>query len=182
MTRPREGQLAGTMQTITALVLDRPGVLNRIASMFRRRGFNIASLVVGKSEIPDQSRMTFVIDSNDAYVIEQVTKQLRKVIGVVQVNDLSNKEIIARELAVVKVSARNSKTRAELTQIAELFKAKIVDVGSDNMIIEVTGDEDKIGALLELTEGFGIQELMRTGRVAMVRGKRVPEEPTKDKI
>ena len=160
--------------TITALVLDRPGVLNRISSMFRRRGFNIASLAVGQSEIPNQSRMTFVVDTNQADVVEQVTKQLRKVVEVVKVNDLRGEEIVARELALVKVKASTAAVRGEIIQVVELFRARIVDIASDSVIIEVTGDDNKIGSLLTLVKGFGIVEVMRTGRIAMVRGKKAP--------
>ena len=142
--------------TITALVLDRPGVLNRISSMFRRRGFNIASLAVGQSEIPNQSRMTFVVDTDQADVVEQVTKQLRKV------------------AEVVKVKASTAAVRGEIIQVVELFRARIVDIASDSVIIEVTGDNDKIGSLLTLLKGYGIVEVMRTGRIAMVRGKKAP--------
>ena len=160
--------------TITALVMDRPGVLNRIASMFRRRGFNIDSLAVGRSEIANQSRMTFVVDSENREIVEQVTKQLRKVIEVVKVNDLSQEDIVARELALVKVKAQSAAVRAEVIQVVELFRAKIVDVSADSVTVEVTGDEDKIGSILTLLKGFGIIEIMRTGAVAMVRGKKAP--------
>ena len=160
--------------TITALVQDRPGVLTRIASMFRRRGFNIASLAVGKSEQPQLSRMTFVVDSDSDDIVEQVTKQLHKIIEVVKVSDLSKEDIVARELALVKVRAQTASARSEIIQVVELFRAKIVDVASDSVAIEVTGDEDKIESILTLLRGFGIVEVMRTGRVAMVRGKKAP--------
>ncbi len=158
--------------TITAQVMDHPGVLTRIASMFRRRGFNIASLSVGQSEIPNQSRMTFVVDADNDTIVDQVTKQLRKIIEVVKVNDLSEEDVVARELALVKVRVPSSEARSEIIQIVELFRAKIVDVGADSVIIEVTGDEDKIQSLLMLVKGFGISEIMRTGRVAVARGKK----------
>ncbi len=164
----------GHKHTIVALVQDQPGVLNRIASMFRRRGFNIASLAVGHSETPGLSRMTFVVDSDQDAVVDQVTKQLRKIIEVVQVSDLSKEDIVARELALVKVRAPNALIRSEIIQVVELFRAKIVDVGSDSMVIEVTGDEDKIESIMTLVSGFGILEVMRTGRVAVARGKKAP--------
>ncbi len=160
--------------TITALVLDQPGVLNRIASMFRRRGFNIASLAVGASEQPGLSRMTFVVAAQDDSVVEQVTKQLRKIIEVVKVTDLSDEDIVARELALVKVRAHSAAARGEIIQIVELFRAKVVDVSADSVTIEVTGDENKISSILTLLKGFGVMEVMRTGRVAVVRGKKAP--------
>ena len=160
--------------TITAQVLDHPGVLTRIASMFRRRGFNIASLAVGHSEVPNQSRMTFVVDAADDTVVEQVTKQLHKIIEVVKVIDLSEEDVVARELALVKVRVPSAEVRSEIIQIVELFRAKIVDVGADSVIIEITGDEDKIQSLLMLVKGFGVTEIMRTGRIAVARGKKTP--------
>ena len=166
-----------TRHTITALVMDRPGVLNRVASMFRRRGFNISSLAVGSSEQPNLSRMTFVVDSTQADTVEQVTKQLRKIIEVVKVSDLSAEDIVARELALVKVKAPHSEHRAEIIQVVELFRAKIVDVSADTVVVEITGDEEKIESILTLLRGFGIVEIMRTGRVAMSRGKKAPLKP-----
>ena len=166
------------LHTITALVQDLPGVLNRISSMFRRRGFNIASLAVGHSETAGFSRMTFVIDSRQDDVVEQVTKQLRKVIEVVKVTDLSQENIVARELALIKVRAPSSHARSEIIQVVELFRAKIVDVGADSVIVEVTGDEEKIESILTLIRGFGVLEVMRTGRVAVARGKKAPLKAT----
>lgn len=156
--------------TITALVQDKPGVLNRVASMFRRRGFNIASLAVGESEVPHLSRMTFVVNAENEDTVEQATKQLRKIIEVVKVTDLSAEDIVARELALVKVKAPDSAIRGEIIQIVELFRAKIVDVASDTLVIEITGEESKIDTILSLMKGFGILEIMRTGRVAITRG------------
>jgi acetolactate synthase-1/3 small subunit len=158
--------------TITALVQDKPGVLNRVASMFRRRGFNIASLAVGESEVPNLSRMTFVVNADSEDTVEQATKQLRKIIEVVKVTDLSAEDIVARELALVKVKAPDSVIRGEIIQIVELFRAKIVDVASDTLVIEITGEESKIDTILSLMKGFGILEIMRTGRVAITRGKK----------
>ena len=160
--------MISTKHTMVALVEDKPGVLNRISSMFRRRGFNISSLAVGHSEMPDLSRMTFVVDGDDA-TVEQVTKQLYKLIDVVRVTDLSNEEIVTREMALVKVRA-NAQIRSEIIQIVDIFRANIVDVDPDTLIIEITGDEDKIQSLLEMLKPFGIREVMRTGRVAMIRG------------
>ena len=143
--------------------------MTRVASMFRRRGFNIASLAVGKSEQAGLSRMTFVVDG-DENTISQVTKQLDKLIEVIRVSNLSGEEIVARELALVKVSS-TQETRGEIIQIVNLFRANIVDVGAQSLVIEITGEEDKINALSNLLEPFGILEMLRTGRVAMVRGQ-----------
>jgi acetolactate synthase-1/3 small subunit len=150
-------------------VEDRPGVLTRVASMFRRRGFNIASLAVGKSERPGLSRMTFVVNG-DEDTVNQVTKQLDKLIEVIRVSDISGQEIVARELALIKVKS-NSASRADIIQIVNLFRANIVDVGAKSMVIEITGEEDKINALENLLQPFGILEMLRTGVVAMVRGQ-----------
>ena len=147
---------------------DKPGVLNRVSSMFRRRGYNISSLTVGRSETPDLSRMTFVVDGDDD-TVEQVTKQLYKLIDVVRVTEMAEDEIVAREMALVKVHA-TAQTRSEIIQIVDIFRANIVDVSPESLIIEVTGDEDKIDSLYELLKTFGVRELMRTGRVAMTRG------------
>ena len=159
-TRPR--------RTITALVEDKPGVLNRVSSMFRRRGFNIASLAVGHSEIPNLSRMTFVVEGDDS-VVEQVTKHLHKLIDVIKVSDMSEENVVSRELALVRVKA-NVQSRSEIMQIVDIFRANIVDVAPDSLIIEVTGDEDKIESLQNLLGSFGVMEVMRTGTIAMGRG------------
>ncbi len=162
--------------TIVALVQDQPGVLARVVGMFRRRGFNIASLAVGHSEIPDQSRMTFVVEGDDA-TIEQVVKQLNKLVEVVRVTDLLEHEAVYREMAIIKVRA-TPQTRSEIVQLVDIYRAGIVDVGPESLIIEVTGDEDKIDSLYELLKSFGVREIMRTGRVAMTRGfstTRAPE-------
>ncbi|MBI2918629.1 MAG: acetolactate synthase small subunit [Chloroflexi bacterium] len=153
--------------TVTALVEDKPGVLNRIASLFRRRGFNIESIVVGHSEVPDLSRLTLVMGGDEA-AVEQVTKQLYKLIDVVKVSDITSDDMVARELALVKVRAPSS-ARGEIIQLADIFRANIVDVAPEALILEVTGDEEKIGALLELLRPFGIVEVMRSGRVALAR-------------
>lgn len=155
--------------TIVALVNDRPGVLARIASLFRRRGFNIASLAVGASEQEGLSRLTFVV-TGDQYTVEQATRHLDKLIDVVKVSNISNEDAVARELALIKVRATPS-NRSEILEMANLFRAKVVDVGARSLVVEITGEEDKIDALYDLLRPFGILELMRTGRVAMVRGK-----------
>ena len=157
------------LHTIVALVEDRPGVLTRIASMFRRRGFNIASLAVGKSEQLGLSRMTFVVEG-DEDTVNQVTKQLDKLIDVIRVTDITAEDHIGRELALIKVHA-NTTNRGEVIQIVQLFRASIVDVGAQSLVIEITGEEDKINAIHDLLKPFGIIEMLRTGLVAMVRGQ-----------
>ncbi len=166
------------LHTIVALVQDHPGVLTRIASMFRRRGFNIASLAVGQSETFGLSRMTFVVNTNQDDVVEQVTKQLRKIVEVVKVTDLSAEDIVARELALIKVKASSAAARSEIIQVVELFRARVVDVAAESVTIEVTGDQDKIESILMLLRGFGVQEVMRTGRVAIARGRKTPLKTT----
>jgi acetolactate synthase-1/3 small subunit len=156
--------------TVIALVEDRPGVLNRIASKIRQRSFNIESLAVGHSEKPGLSRMTFVVDA-DANA-EQVVKQLDKLIDVVNIRDVSHEDIVAREMAMIKVKA-DRQHRSAIIDIAEVFKAEVVDVAPDSMIIEATGEEHMIDNLVELLQDYDIIELVRTGRVAMVRGSDV---------
>ena len=155
-------------RTITALVEDKPGVLARVSSMFRRRGFNIASLAVGQSEVPDMSRMTFVVEGDDR-TVEQVTKHLHKLIDVVKVSDISEQNIVERELALIRVKT-NPQTRSEVMQIVNIFRAGIVDVAVDSTIVEVTGNENKVNSLHKLLEPFGVVEVMRTGTIAMNRG------------
>ena len=159
---------AAEKRTITALVLDKPGVLNRVSSMFRRRGFNIASLAVGHSEVPELSRMTFVVEGDDR-VVEQVTKHLHKLIDVIKVSDISEENVVSRELALIRVKS-NVQTRSEIMQIVDIFRANIVDVAPESLIIEVTGDEEKIESLQDLLSSFGVVEVMRTGTIAMNRG------------
>ena len=153
---------------VTALVEDKPGVLARISGMFLRRGFNIASLVVGQCELPNKSRMTFVVEGNDK-TVEQVTKHLYKLIEVIKVNDISEQNIVERELALIRVKT-NPQTRSEIMQIVDIFRAHIVDVANDVTIVEVTGNEHKVNSLQKLLEPFGILEVMRTGTIAMNRG------------
>jgi acetolactate synthase-1/3 small subunit len=154
--------------TLVALMEDKPGVLNRISSLFRRRNFNIESLTVGHSEKPGISRMTIVVNGDERQV-EQVVKQLYKLINVTEVMNVSSRPIVARELALIKVQA-NSTTRSEIMELSNIFRAKIVDVGASSLTIEITGAENKVDSLLGLLEPFGIEEMARTGRVAMVRG------------
>ncbi len=161
-----------TKHTIVALVEDRPGVLNRISSKWRQRGFNIESLAVGHSEVPGLSRMTFIVDGTTTDV-DQVTKQMYKIVEVVKVSDLTEHEIVHRELALAKVSA-TPKQRSGIIEIVDIFRAKIVDVGTESIIVEVTGTEDKVEAFLEMLHPYGIKELVRTGRIAMTRGAGTP--------
>ncbi len=172
-----------TKHTLVAIVEDEPGVLNRIASLFRRRGFNIESIAVGHSEMPHLSRVTIVVDGTTTSV-EQVRKQLDKVVDVVKIADISIGDIVARELALIKVRA-TAVTRSEIIQIVDIFRANIVNVTSDSLTIEVTGDEEKVNSLLSLLRGFGIKEIARTGRIAMTRGSasalEVGEKPTKSR-
>jgi len=149
-------------------VEDKPGVLNRIASLFRRRAFNIQSLAVGGSEHPGLSRMTIVAVGDSAQV-EQVRKQLEKLINVVKVSDITEEDMVTRELALIKVKASAS-TRSGIMQIVDIFRANIVDVAPGSLTVEVTGDEDKLDSLLGLLRDFGIKEVSRTGRIALTRG------------
>jgi len=163
--------------TIIALVEDRPGVLNRIVSKWRQRSFNIESLAVGHSEMPGLSRMTFVVDANAN--ADQVVKQVDKLIDVVDIRDVSHEDIVAREMAIIKVKASRD-TRSMIIDIAEVFKANVLDVSPDSMILEATGEEVKIDSLVALLKDYEIIELVRTGKVAMLRGSvtshEVPEE------
>jgi acetolactate synthase I/III small subunit len=164
--------MAQAKHTLVALVADRPGVLNRITSLFRRRGFNIESVTVGHSELPNYSRLNMVVDGTTTSV-EQVRKQLDKVTDVVKVTDLSQENIVARELALIKVHA-TATTRREIIDVANAFRASVVDIAQDTVIISITGEEDKIDVLLTLLKGFGVREVTRTGRIALVRGELGP--------
>jgi len=166
--------MASTKHTLVALVEDKPGALNRMVSLFRRRGFNIASIAVGSSELEGFSRVTLVVDGPET-MVEQVRKQLGKVIDVCKVSDISGENIVIRELALVKVKA-SSANRGEIIQIVDVFRADIVDVAQDSLTIEVTGDEEKIDSLIDLLRTFGIKEIVRTGRIAMTRGIIAPVE------
>jgi acetolactate synthase I/III small subunit len=155
-------------RTLVALLEDKPGVLGRVVSLFRRRNYNIESLSVGHSEVPGISRMTVVIYANDA-VVEQVVKQLYKLVNVTKVSDISGEAALFRELGLIKVHA-TSANRAEIKQLADIFRARIIDVAPETMTIEITGTEDKVESLINMLRPFGIKELARTGRMGMVRG------------
>ena len=156
--------------TLAVLVENKAGVLSRVASLFSRRGYNIDSLAVGVTEDPDISRITIVVHGDD-HVLEQVSKQLNKLIDVIKVSDIGGDDAVERELALIKVAAE-ADTRAEIIQIANIFRARIVDVAPKSMTVEVTGDEGKIQAIEKLLRQFGIKELVRTGKIAMVRGSK----------
>jgi acetolactate synthase-1/3 small subunit len=157
--------------TIAVIVENKSGVLTRIAGLFSRRSFNIDSLSVGATDNPDYSRMTITVNG-DRDILEQVIKQLSKLINVIRVSELEASESVERELAIIKVNA-DKESRSEIMQIVNIFRAKIIDVSHRSMIIEVTGDEEKIDAIVQLLRQFGIKELARTGKVSMVRGARV---------
>jgi acetolactate synthase-1/3 small subunit len=153
--------------TLIALMENKPGVLNRISGLFRRRNYNIESLSVGHSETPNISRMTIVLNGDDR-IVEQVVKQLSKLINVTQVVDVSKKPTVVRELALIKVRA-NPGSRSEIIELTNIFRARVVDVGVTSMTVEITGPESRVNSLIGLLEPYGIEELARTGRVAMVR-------------
>jgi acetolactate synthase I/III small subunit len=156
--------------TLIALVQDRPGVLNRVVSLFRRRGFNIESLAVGHSETPGVSRMTLVVDAPD---IEQVTKQLFRLIEVLKVNEVTADSTVEREMALLKVNAQRS-SLGELVALTNVFGAKIADAGAGSVIIEMSGVTTQIDAFIEAVRPLGIKEIMRSGRIAMLRGPQTP--------
>lgn len=155
--------------TLSVYVENKPGVLARIAGLFRRRGFNIHSLAVAPTENPDYSRMTIVVDLEDK-PLEQVVKQLHKLINVIKINDYLPDEVVERELALIKVRA-TTETRSDIVQIVDIFRAKIVDVASESVTVEVTGTEDKINAIIALLKPYSIIEVARTGKIAVARGK-----------
>ncbi len=155
--------------TISVLVENKSGVLARVSGLFSARGFNIDSLAVGKTEDPSVSRMTIVVKGDDS-VLEQIQKQLNKLIDVIKICDYVTTPHLERDLALIKVKA-NKNNRSELLQIIDIFRAKIVDVADDSLIVEVTGDEEKIAALISMVSTFGICEMSRTGIVAMARGQ-----------
>ena len=155
--------------TVVAWMEDRPGVLSRVASLFRRRGFNIESLAVGHSETPGISRMTFVVDG-DARMVDQAVKQLEKQIDVTRVEDVTDKPVVTRELALVRVKT-DTQSRAEIMQIVDIYRAQIVDVALDSLIIQIVGSEDRVASLIELLNHYGFREMVRTGRVTITRGR-----------
>lgn len=153
---------------ISTLVEDKPGVLQKVAGLFNRRGFNIDSITVGVSEVEGLSRMIISVHA-DTKGLEQVTKQLNKLVDVIKIKDIT-KNAVKRELCLVKVNIPNEKARAEIMQYTNIFRAKIVDVTEETLIIEMTGDTEKINAFISLVEGYGIKKISRTGLTAMARG------------
>jgi acetolactate synthase-1/3 small subunit len=166
--------------TIAVLVENRFGVLSRVAGLFSARGYNIESLSVGETLDPAVSRMTLVV-RGDAFVIEQVMKQLHKLIDVIKVIDLSEETHVEREMLLVRVNAEPS-ARAEILRIADIFRAKVIDVTAASYTLEVTGEESKIEAMLELLRAFGIQEVVRTGKVAIARSPKARLRRAEEKL
>ena len=164
-------------QTLIAQVEDKPGVLNRVASLFRRRNFNIESLTVGHSEIPGVSRMTIVTDEEEMLRRNVVRRNLLKLINVIDVQDVTDTPSIIRETALIKISADASQ-RGQVMDVAEMYRARIVDVATKTLVVEVTGESSKLEALLGVLEPFGVLEVMRTGQIAMTRGTVVPRNGT----
>lgn len=154
--------------TLAVLVENRPGVLSNVAGLFARRGYNIESLVVGETEDKTVSRITLVVEG-DERVIEQVSKQLNKQVDVIKIQDITEEETVDRQMLLIKVSADQA-ARQEILQLMEIFRCRIVDIGRRSLIIEATGEEGKIEAVIQSLRPFGIKELVRTGKVAMVRG------------
>ena len=155
--------------TLAITVENKPGVLTRVATMFRRRGYNIESLAVGETENPSVSRMTVVVSGDDK-IIEQVSKQLYKLVDVIKVVDITEERLVERELILIKVKADPS-VRSEIVQLVEIFRARIVDIGKNTLIIEATGDAGKMEAIEDSLKPFGILELVRTGKIAIVRSR-----------
>lgn len=155
---------------LSILVENQSGVLSRISGLFSRRGYNIHSLSVGETEDPSISRMTIVVDANDQ-ILEQIKKQLNKLVDVIKVLQLSPEVAVYRELALIKVKVKKE-TRAEIIEIANIFRARIIDVASESLMIEATGDQGKLTALINLLEPYGLKEVIRTGLTALERGNK----------
>lgn len=158
---------------LSVLVENHAGVLSRVSGLFSRRGYNIDSLTVGETHNPGQSRMTIVV-SGDEYILDQITKQLAKLVEVISIQHCVSPDTVVREMALIKVGADEA-ARAGVIQTANIFRARIVDVGVESVVIEVTGSEDKVASLIRLLEPYGIKELVRTGLTAMGRGSQVLE-------
>ncbi len=165
---------------ISALVVNEPGVLANVAGMFAARGFNIDSLVVGRTEDANLSRMTIVVDA-DENTLEQVRKQLAKLVPVTQVKDFKDSAYIERDLALVTIAA-GPEHRAEVIEVVNLFRGKVVDVGKESLMVELSGTEGKIEAFVELVKAYGIRELARTGVIAMTRGMQLGRESEKSSV
>ncbi|MDO5835159.1 MAG: acetolactate synthase small subunit [Methanobacterium sp.] len=156
---------------ISAIVMHRPGVLQRVSGLFTRRGFNIDSITVGPSEQDGLARMT-IISRGDEKVLEQITKQLNKIIEVIKVRDLDPEGTVIRELCLIKTHATSERARSEIIQYANIFRGRIVDAGPENLTLEITGTSEKIDALIDLLRSFGIKEISRTGPTAISRGSK----------
>ncbi len=156
------------LRTIVVLVEDRPGVLNRVASLIRRRAYNIDSLTVGRTEVPGVSRMTIVVETDEGGG-RRLEAHLYKLVNVLRVDDVTDKASVVRDLAMIKVSA-NAESRSHVMQLVNVFRARVVDVAPDSLIVEITGSEDKVDGMLEMLLPYGVIEMARTGRVAMARG------------
>jgi acetolactate synthase-1/3 small subunit len=156
---------------ISALVMHRPGVLQRVAGLFTRRGFNIDSISVGPSEQDGFAHMT-IISQGDDKILEQIIKQLNKIIDVIKVRDLNEERTVVRELCLIKTHTTSERARSEIIQYANIFRGRIVDVGPENLTLEITGTPDKIDSLIDLLRGYGIKEITRTGPTAMSRGSK----------
>ncbi|AYA77203.1 MULTISPECIES: acetolactate synthase small subunit [unclassified Robertmurraya] len=163
---------------ITLTVMNRPGVLNRITNLFSKRNYNIESISVGYSEQEGISRITCVVHVDNDGVLEQITKQLNKQIDVIKVMDITEQSIVARELALIKVVS-NSSTRNEIYSLIQPFRASVIDVSKDSLVIQLTGESDKVEAFIELIKPYGIKELARTGTTAFLRGTQKPSQAIK---
>ena len=175
--RSLPGTGAAHRHILVVLVMNRPGVLNRVASLMRARNFNIDSLAVSRTDRDDISRMTLTIHGDDV-AVEQAAKQLYRLVDVLKVQDVTSDQVVEHELTFVKVRATDA-NRAEVIKVVELYKGRIVDVAPESVIVEATGTEAEIDALVALLRGYGIKELVRTGAVAMLRGARSIEEALK---
>lgn len=166
--------------TLSVLVENKPGVLTRIAGLFARRGYNISSLAVGETDDPKTSRMTIVV-CGDEVVIEQVCKQLNKLVDVIKLVDITHKAFVGREMIFIKVNCPDAQARTEIMQFVGIFRARVVDTGKDTMIIEATGDAGKIDAIENSLRPYGIKDYVRTGSIAMLRGAKNPVANNKGK-
>jgi len=175
--RALPGTGAAHRHVLVAIVLNKPGVLNRVASLMRARNFNIESLAVSHTDQPDISRMTITLRADDV-AVEQAAKQLYRLIDVLKVQDVTNEPTVEHELALIKVRATD-RNRLEVVKIVELYKARVVDLASDSVIVEAAGTEEEVDALVALLRGFGIKELVRTGSIVMTRGSGSIEEAVK---
>lgn len=160
---------------LAVLVEDKAGVLTRVAGLFSRRGFNIQNIAVGETVDPGISRMTITVEG-DEMLVEQVAKQLNKLVNVIKVSNLSREPVVVRELMLIKIQTE-AQTRSDIQQIVETFRGKVVDVSLESMIIEVTGNDEKLEAIKLLLQHYGIREIVRTGKVALLRGAKATREP-----